>query len=145
MELLAWPIFAFLLLAVAGAVALWSYGGTRPRGDVARSSTWLGCSVLGTLAALVFSIFLAEVGTNHTQDGLFGVVFEGTGRVSAIWFSPLLIALLVVAITARGRAGPMPGRRRLLKLLFITGFVLALIAASYLILNIQPPPRQTPL
>ena len=145
MELLAWPIFAFLLLAVAGAVALWSYGGTRPRGDVAGSSTWLGCSVLGTLAALVFSIFLAEVGTYHTQDGLFGVVFEGTGRVSAIWFSPLLIALLVVAITARGRAGPMPGRRRLLKLLFITGFVLALIAASYLILNIQPPPRQTPL
>ena len=128
MESLAWPIFAFLLLAVA--VALWSYGGTRPRGDVARSNTWLGCSVLGTLATLVFSIFLAGVGAMRTL-----AVPGDTGRAVAIGFSPLLLALLVVAVTARGRAGPMPGKRRLLKLLVAAAFAVVLIAVSYLILS----------
>ncbi len=130
MEILAWPIVALLLLAVA--IALWSYGGTRPQGDVARSGSWLGCSVLGTIAALVFSIFLVGVGAMGDAPRDKG---DSTGRVLAIGFSPLLIALLVVAVTARGRAGPMPGTRRLLKLLAITVFVLALIAVSYLILN----------
>jgi hypothetical protein len=130
MGILAYPIFAFLLLAVA--VALWSYGGTRPRGDVARSGTWLGCSVLGTLAAFVFSIFLAGAAAMSDAPRESG---DTTGRAYLFGFSPLLIALLVVAITARGRAGPLPERRRLLKLLLIAAFVVALIAMSYLIVT----------
>lgn len=130
MQFLAWPIFGFLLLAIA--VALWSYGGTRPRGDPARSSSWLGCSVLGTLAALVVSIFLASAGamTVNSPGGS-----GDTGRAFAIGFSPLLIALLVVAISARGRAGALPDKRRLLQLLLTTAFAITLIVVSYLILN----------
>jgi hypothetical protein len=130
MEFLAWPIFGFLLLAIA--VGLWSYGSTRPRGDVARSSSWLGCSVFGTLAALVVSLFLTSLGLMTVNaPGASG----DTGRAFAIGLSPLLLALLVVAITARGRAGALPGKRRLLQLLFWAAFAIALIAISYRILS----------
>lgn len=130
MQVLVWPIAAFLVLLVA--VILWSYGGARPLGDAARSRTWLGCSVVGTFAALIFSMFLVGVSAMGDAPRDTG---DNTGRVFAVGFAPLVIALLVVAITARGRAGAMPGRRRLLTLLLITAFAIALIAVSYAILN----------
>jgi len=125
-EFFAYPIAGLVFLAIARI--LWTYG--KDRAGLTRPRAWLGCSVLGTFAALLLSVslaFVAAMTANHRSgDGSWAVIAS---------FSPLLIALLVVTVSARGRAGTLPGRPRMFQLLAIALFAVALIVLSYFILS----------
>jgi cytochrome bd-type quinol oxidase subunit 2 len=126
MEFLAYLVTAAAVV-VAGSL-WWIYG--KERDERTRSRAWLGCSVLGTVSALVLSIPLASLGVmtaNHTGGD--------PARALMLGVSPILIALLVVIVSARGRAGTLPRRGRLLGLLAVATFAIALIVLSYLILS----------
>jgi hypothetical protein len=59
---------------------------------------------------------------------------DGT-RAVVIAIAPLLIAVLLVALSARGRTGGAPTKRRLLRMLALAAFAVLLILLSYLILS----------
>jgi hypothetical protein len=116
----------FVLLGIAAL--LWVYG--KDWHGPARYYAWLGCSILGTIAAVLASVLLAFVAAMIVNHG------GGDGaRAVVIVVAPLLLALLLVALSARGRAGPAPTRQRLLRMLALAAFAVVLIVLWYLIVS----------
>ncbi len=120
-------LYAPPVLVALGAL-LWVYGKDWPR--PARSYAWLGCALLATIAAIpatVLVLFVGAMTANHTGgDGV---------RALVVGFVPLIVVFLVVAVSARGRAGGIPSRERLTRMLALTALAVTLILTSYVILS----------